>query len=43
MPDSAVTLSDLQREHIFLYGQARENRVVADLERKFRGRYGTTQ
>jgi hypothetical protein len=33
--DTAVTLADLQREYVFLYGTTRDNRVAADLAGKF--------
>ena len=33
--DTGVTLSDLQNERVILYGRAADNRVVADLEKKF--------
>ena len=33
--DRNVTLADLQNERVFLYGRASQNRVVADLEKKF--------
>jgi hypothetical protein len=33
--DTEVTLADLQQERVVLYGTAAENRVVAELERKF--------
>ena len=34
-PDSVVTLADLQRERVFLYGKSSENLVVRTLEGKF--------
>jgi hypothetical protein len=33
--DTASTLADLQREHVFLYGTTRENSVAGDLSGKF--------
>jgi hypothetical protein len=33
--DSNITLQDLQRQRVFLYGKEEENRVVADLAAKF--------
>jgi hypothetical protein len=33
--DTNITLADLQSERVFLYGRASQNRVVADLEKKF--------
>lgn len=33
--DTAITLADLQQDHVLLYGKPDENRVVADLEKKF--------
>ncbi len=34
-PDTASSLADLQQDHVILYGTARENSVVAQLEGKF--------
>jgi hypothetical protein len=34
-PDTAVTLQDLQRDRVFLYGTPAENRTVAELAKKF--------
>lgn len=33
--DTSVTLADLQQERVFIYGKPEENRVAADLEKKF--------
>ena len=33
--DTNVTLADLQQERVFIYGKPDENRVAADLEKKF--------
>jgi len=33
--DTSITLADLQREHVFLYGKASENNIVADMQGKF--------
>jgi hypothetical protein len=34
-PDTAITLEDLQREYVFIYGKVTENHVAADFEKKF--------
>jgi len=33
--DTAITLADLQREYVFIYGKASENRIAGDYEKKF--------
>ncbi len=33
--DTSVTLADLQQERVFIYGKPEENRVAAELEKKF--------
>lgn len=36
MDDSSITLADLQRDKVFLYGNVSENSVANDLQEKFR-------